>query len=90
MSKPKTANPLPIARGVKQPTNVIIFERRTRTFAGREDELAQRLRALRNENAVLRRQAAILADYNENLRKRKTLEEHEGGYSHIWLEEAIA
>jgi hypothetical protein len=75
MSRPSNWPEIPT--GLEQPPNVLVFERRTRTATpqyGRYDS-TNRLRALEDENAVLRRQAAVLARHNAILRMRKMLEE---------------
>jgi cell division protein FtsB len=49
-----------------------------RAHASNEDLafVTNRLHALQDENAVLRRQAADLTRHNESLRKRKMVEKH--------------
>jgi hypothetical protein len=66
--------------------NEYAFEVRLRAVvrASNEDlkrtiDLTDRLRALQDENAVLRRQAAGLTRHNESLRMRKIPEKHERG-----------
>jgi hypothetical protein len=68
MPRPKIPNSCRIARGIKQAVNLPILARQAQTVTpddGRND-LTKRLR---EENAVLRRQAAELARHNEYLRE---------------------
>ncbi len=73
MPRPKIRNSRRITRGPKQALNLPIFARQAQTVTPHDGrcDLTKHLRALREENAMLRRQVAELVRYNESLRMRK-------------------
>jgi hypothetical protein len=68
----------PISRRMTQSATPRFFETQVATHDSRYD-FDKRMRALREENAVLRRQARDLIRHNESLRMRQILEKHDGG-----------